>query len=280
MKPPYADLHCHSTYSDGSSTPAQLVENALESGLKALAITDHDNIEAYHVALPCAKSAGLHLITGVEFSAQHKNKSVHILGYGFECHHPDLILFCQQHRERRLMRCKKTLALLADRKMPISEEEFLALWGHDVEQVHTLGRPHIAMAMVQKGYVSTVQEAFNKYLGDNRCCHVPVESFSPEQTIALLHKAKGVSVIAHPHLIKESDLLLDLLKMPFDGIECFYGNFPASANARWVKIAQAKKWLMTGGSDFHGDVKPFLKLGSSGIDEENLLKLESRINRL
>jgi predicted metal-dependent phosphoesterase TrpH len=281
MNMPYADLHCHSTYSDGSATPEQLVQLAIQKGLKALAITDHDNIEAFAAAQPYAAEAGLTLISGVEFSCEHKHKSVHILGYGLECSNSELINFCLRHRMRRITRFRKILELLTQAGMPITEEELQTFIQGDIRMENrSIGRPHIAMCMVKKGYVSSIQEAFNLFLGDGKPFYVPQETFSPLETIDIIHKAQGVAVIAHPHLIKNSPLLLELLLMPFDGIECFYGTFPKNACARWSKIAERKHWLMTGGSDYHGDAKPFQQLGSNGMSEDQFRLLQTTIQNM
>lgn len=275
-----ADLHCHSTCSDGSETPQAIVHMAYEKGLKALSITDHDSIDAYDKALPEASKLGIEMISGVEFSSVHKGTSVHILGYGFELENQKIINFCKEHKERRIRRCMRILELLEKQNMPISQQElFQNSEGQSVpEKAKAYGRPHIAMLMIKKGYVSTIQEAFRKYLGEGCCCYTPAEGFSSEETIDLIHAVKGVAIIAHPHLIKDSRILLDLLKMPFDGIECYYGKFGPSVHERWVKIATRRQWLITGGSDFHGDIKPLLPLGSSWIDEDNFLKLKQKIS--
>lgn len=270
-----ADLHCHSTCSDGSETPEAIVRMAYEKGLKALSITDHDSIDAYETALPEAKKFGIEMISGVEFSSVHQDTSVHILGYGFELENPKIIDFCKTHKERRIRRCMRILELLSKENMPISHEElFHSGSGHG----KAYGRPHIAMLMIQKGYVSSIPEAFKKYLGEGCSCYTSTEGFSSEETIDLIHTVKGVAVIAHPHLVKDSRILLGLLKMPFDGIECYYGRFAPSMHERWVKIAKRREWLVTGGSDFHGAIKPLLPLGSSWIDEENFLKLKQKIS--
>jgi predicted metal-dependent phosphoesterase TrpH len=135
-------------------------------------------------------------------------------------------------------------------------------------QERSIGRPHIAHTLVKKGYVSTIQEAFNKYLGDERPCYVQGDSFTVDETIDVIHQANGIAVIAHPHLIKNTALLNQLLQKDIDGIECYYGRFLSEAHQRWIKIAKHRNLLITGGSDFHGTVKPNLNLGSSWIDQD------------
>lgn len=254
-----ADLHCHTNCSDGTATPQEIIDLACSIGLKGLSITDHDTLDAYDVAIPAAKKKNLLLISGIELSTTHRNNSVHILGYSFSLDSPVLRDFCAQHLQRRLQRAQMILDLLAKHHMPI---DFSELSGT------TIGRPHIAMAMVKKGYVNSLQEAFHSYLGEEKSCYVPSSSATTEETINLIHQAGGLAVIAHPHLIDDTSILRDLLEMPFDGIEGYYGRFYAHQQERWVKIGQYRKWLITGGSDFHGTIKPTLALGSSWVNEE------------
>ncbi len=270
MKDFFADLHCHSTCSDGSKSAEELVLHAKEIGLSGLAITDHDSIEGYEIALPTAKKVGLELITGVEFSTMHKLTSIHILAYAYPSNSLIMEEFCKKHILRRFDRNQKILDLLKKHNLPITQDELLQEYAHENCEVHTtVGRPHIAMAMMKKGYVKTIQEAFKKYLGEGKSCYAEGDSFSTEQTIDLIHKAKGLAIIAHPHLVDDQHVLHDLLNMNFDGIECFYARFNRDQNERWLKIAKRKNWIVTGGSDYHGDIKPNLPLGSSYVDEEH-----------
>lgn len=281
MNPFRADLHCHSTCSDGTLTPNELISLAKIIGLNALSITDHDTIEAYSAAIPLCHELGIELLTGVEFSATHDDISVHILGYGFDLDNSDIAALCKKHAERRYHRNQAILNLLAKHGMPITEGELAAASGHDVENIqhHTIGRPHIAMAMVKKGYVENVQAAFKKYLIEGKLCYAQGMTFSVEETIDVIHRAKGLAVIAHPHLLKSSKLLKRLLEMEFDGIECYYGNFPLKDHKRWLKIAANKGWLITGGSDFHGEIKPHSPLGCSWIDETLFRNLLNKLQK-
>lgn len=265
IKPPFiADLHCHSTCSDGSKTPEELVLIAKAIGLKGLAITDHDSIESFSIASETAKREGIELLTGVEFSTVHNKTSIHILGYAFAPHSEIIESFCQKHHLRRFTRNQAILEKLVKAGLPITE---LELERETSGSMTTVGRPHIAKAMMRKGYVKTVQEAFQKYLGDGKSCFAEGPSFSTTETIDLIHEAKGLAVIAHPHLVDNGRILNELLEMNFDGIECYYAKFNMDQHKRWLRIAEKKKWLITGGSDFHGDIKPNLPLGSSYIDE-------------
>lgn len=266
-----ADLHCHTTCSDGSTSPTELIKQAVEKKLKGLSITDHDTISAYQIAWPIAQQYHLRLISGVEFSTTHKGQSVHVLAYSFALNSPLIEQFCQQHKRQRQQRNQAILDLLTAQGMPIQEEDLI-----DPLHSHTIGRPHIAQAMVKKGYVSSIPEAFHKYIGEGCSCYAAGHYFQVEETIDLIHQAQGFAVIAHPHLIDDSSILLDLLNMHFDGIEGYYGRFQPADQERWVKIGKRRGWLITGGSDFHGDMKPHISLGSSWVNEETFQILEDR----
>lgn len=268
----HADLHCHTTFSDGTFTPDALLNLAKKENLSGLAITDHESIKAYDIALPLAKELGIEMISGAEFSALHNGTSIHVLGYAFYLKSPLIHEFCLRHRQRRTKRNQAILELLAKHNMLITEEE-INLNASD-ELPRSIGRPHIALAMLKKGYVATIQEAFRNYLGEGKRCYAQGESFSVEETIDIIHQANGLAVIAHPHLISETSIMHQLLELKFDGIETYYANFPSDKNQRWMKIAKRKGWLMTGGSDFHGDVKPQIALGASWTPEETFRILQ------
>ncbi len=271
-----ADLHCHSTCSDGTFSPEQLVRAAKEMGLSGLSITDHDSISAYDTALPLAKEVGLEMIVGVEFSSMHFEESVHILGYAFPLDSQPIIELCARHNERRQQRNLAILQKLALNHMPVSEEDVLAeLSASGPQNQHTIGRPHIAQAMIKKGYVKTVQEAFQQYLGEGKSCFSPGESVSTQETIDIIHSAGGVAILAHPHLMDNRIILKRLLKMNFDGLEGYYGKLQAAQHKKWVSLGKEKAWLVTGGSDFHGSIKPNIPLGCSWVNEEVFRRLQS-----
>ena len=260
-----ADLHVHSTHSDGTFSPKELVLEAKKQGLTALAITDHDAITAYNEAKETAKELNIDLITGVEISAELQGNAVHVLGYAFCPNSETIRAKCALHQERRRARNRKMLEKLAMKKMPIAEHELCGL--------ETIGRPHIAMAMLQKGYVKSVQEAFVKYIGEHKECYIAGERWTVEEAISIIHEAGGKAVIAHPHVIRKKSVIKKLLALPFDGIEAYYCQFHSSINEYWHQVALQKKWFSTGGSDFHGAIKPHLNIGVSCCPEQEFIFL-------
>jgi predicted metal-dependent phosphoesterase TrpH len=270
-----ADLHCHTTCSDGTFTPVQITQFAYQIGLKGLSITDHDTITAYLEAMPVAQKIGLPLLSGVEFSTVLNQHSVHVLAYSFALNSSIIHQFCERHQKRRQERNRTILELINKQGMPLTEEDLQEQQTY-ISINRTLGRPHIALAMMKKGYVTSIQEAFLKYLGEGKPCYTLGQSISVEETLSIIHQANGFAIIAHPHLILESHLIRHLLDMPFDGIEGYYGRFTLSQQERWIKIGRHRQWLVTGGSDFHGEIKPNLPLGSSWVNEDTFQILYER----
>lgn len=276
MIPFRADLHCHSTCSDGLLTPQELVQYAKQIGLSGLSITDHDTVAAYKEAIPKALELGLKMISGIEFSTLFADIPIHVLAYSFQLDHPSIQNYCQKHIERRHTRNLAIVAKLQQQGFNITYDEILQNAAQRASQ--TIGRPHIAMLMMEKGYVDSMQNAFKKYLGEKGLCYVPGTPFSTEETLQTIHATNGFAIIAHPHLIPKSSTVKRLLNLPFDGIEAYYASFSADENNKWVKIAQERNWLMTGGSDFHGSIKPINQLGSCFVNEETFQILAKRFH--
>lgn len=262
-----ADLHCHSTCSDGSLTPAQLIALAKAKGLNGLSITDHDGVEAYPSAFELAAEHGIQMIPGAEFSSHLGEKSVHILAYSFDTSNPELLAFCKKHRERRYSRNEQILQKLSKEGYEITLEELLK------SAPATVGRPHIAKLLVEKGYVPDIVTAFKRHIGDGKKCYVPGVKISIEETLAVIHSAKGLAVLAHPHLYQSGKFVRKVLEYPFDGLETRYARLSTRQNAPWIALAQEKNLFQTGGSDFHGAMKPAIDLGSTTVGWENFEKL-------
>jgi predicted metal-dependent phosphoesterase TrpH len=240
-------------------TPVEVIRHAKEIGLAGLSITDHDTVEAYRTAIPEAKAQGILLGTGVEFSSDFQGTSVHVLGYDFDLTHPSIHAHCDRHKIRRRERNQKILQRLAALRMPLEEAE--------LAQEGTIGRPHIAQLMVKHGYVKSIKEAFELYIGDGKRCFDPGVPFSAAETLDIIHAAGGKAFIAHPHLMENGNCVKQLLALPFDGIECHYARCTPEKERRWVKLAQKQNLLTSGGSDFHGKVKEHIPLGCSWVDE-------------
>lgn len=279
MLPFRADLHSHTHYSDGSSLPSELIDLAVAANLQGLSITDHDTLAAYPEALPLAKQHGIKLLSGIELSAYYETTTVHILGYGFDLKNKALIQMCEQLAEARREANLLVLEKLKRHRFIISETELMETFPN-----RTIGRPHIAKLMVQKGYVPTVKAAFTYYLGDKgRCARGPIKVLGSCEAIDLIHQAGGLAVLAHPHHFKNKKLIHKLLAQSssFDGLETYYGLMPLHLEKPIMDIAILHNLMMTGGSDFHGTMTPHLRLGCSFTPEttfEPLYQLYLRNN--
>jgi 3',5'-nucleoside bisphosphate phosphatase len=274
-----ADLHCHSCVSDGSYQPKELISIAKERGLQALSITDHDTIGAYDELRDSALNLGtLTLIPGVELSTTFREEPVHILGYSFDLTSQSLREFCHYHYKRRQERFRIMLGKANKLGLEVSEEEILKEFKKE-NSLANLGRPHLAMMMFKKKWVRSVADAFHKFLGEGQSCYEPSELPSVEETIKQIHQAGGLAVLAHPHLIKREGVIPALLNMPFDGLEGYYSLFCKSRNERWVKTAAHKKWIVTGGSDFHGTPKPRVRLGCAWAPENTVQLLIDHLKK-
>jgi len=267
-----ADLHCHTTCSDGSMTPREIVFHAKEVGLSGLSITDHDNVLAYKEAIPAAEEAKIALGTGVEFSSVLEGKNVHLLGYDFDPNDPDLLAFCKRHVIRRRERNRIILSKLEKHGMEIDPKKFEVL----LERGIPVGRPHIALELIERGYVKSMQESFDRFLADGKPCFDPGKPISAKETIDLIHKLGGKAFLAHPHFLRNSRMIRKLLSLPLDGIECYYARIPRDQEEKWVEIAEKRGLLKSGGSDFHGDIKPMIPLGCSWVTEETFDRIFER----
>lgn len=261
-----ADLHTHSIFSDGTDTPEELIQLAIESGLSGLSITDHDTVAAYERAMPFAQEKNFPLLPGIEFSCIHHGTAVHVLGYAYSLESTDIAALCNRHQKRRAERNQKILEKLRGLGIKIDSNQ-LGVEGR------TLGRPHIAKAMMQQGLVKSIQEAFDRYLGEGKPAFDPGEPVSIEETIEVIHRAGGKAIIAHPHLIQRRSIIRHLLQMSFDGIEGYYARFDSAREKEWIETGIQKGWIVTGGSDYHGATKPFNRIGSSWVGEDTFKQL-------
>lgn len=267
-----ADLHCHSVCSDGSDTPLELLLLAKKVELSGLSITDHDTIEAYTPELfYSAQEIGIQLLPGVELSTELGDQTIHILGYGFDLASAPFLSFLEEMQRRRNERNRLILQKLAAKNIIVTEDELATLVTDGIKK--TIGRPHIASIMQKKGYVRAIQDAFTYYLSEGTPYYVPGFKFTPSDAIQVIHEAKGKAVLAHPHFIQKGKLLNTLLSLPFDGIECYYGSLLKHQEKPWVKIATDRNWIATGGSDYHGQFRPRVNLGSSWIEEATFKQL-------
>lgn len=266
-----ADLHCHTICSDGTDTPEQILRLAAAAGLQGLSITDHDTIDAYSPSLfTLAKELQIRILPGIELSSELGHSSVHILGYGIDLESQALHTFLRDMILRRHERNETILQKLRAKGFSIDRDDLEKL------AFRTIGRPHIAQVLVDKGYVSTRKEAFDRYLKEGASCYAPGIKFTPSEVIDQIHSAGGKAILAHPHFIATTSLKRTLLKLPLDGLEGYYGNLHPFKEKPWVDLAKERGWIVTGGSDYHGSTRPNINLGSSWVSEEIFNLLSAR----
>lgn len=271
-----ADLHIHTHFSDGTNTPEEILHLAKKNNLSGLSITDHDTMAAYSDKLfELAKDLDLKLISGVEVSSELSNVSVHILGYNIDLSYKPFQDFLLQVQEKRNLRNIEILKKLNEKNITISPEELDEFIKRKNIAKSVVGRVHIAQLMLEKGYVDSFIEAFSKYIKDGGPCYVLGSKFSCKQVIDQIHLAKGKAIIAHPSVFKSSKTLRTLLEYDFDGIEVYYAKLLPQDENKYLKIADEKNLIASGGSDFHGTVKPYLSVGCSWVNEEIFNRLLS-----
>ena len=267
------DLHLHTTASDGLLTPRALVEAAAANGLRTIAITDHDTTDGVAAATAAAAELGsLTVIPGVELSTAPDPVECHMLGYFVAITEPGLVSRLRELRLGRTDRGRAMVEQLATLGLPLRWERVEQLAGGSV------GRPHIARAMVERGYVETVAEAFDRYIGKGRPAYVDRPTLTPTEAVELIHGAGGVAVVAHPlsPLIPDLDAFLRrLAAVGLDGLEVYYGDYTPAQVAELREVARRHGLIATGGSDFHGiEVLPQYVLGGTSIPSSVVPALE------
>ncbi|MEU7314093.1 PHP domain-containing protein [Streptomyces sp. NPDC007083] len=250
------DLHAHSTASDGTDTPAELVRNAAAAGLDVVALTDHDTVAGYDEAA-AALPAGLTLVTGAEFSCRLDGVGIHMLGYLFDPAEPALARERELVRDDRVPRAQAMVAKLRELGVPVTWEQVSRIAGDG-----SVGRPHIAAAMVEQGVVETVSDAFTaEWLANDGRAYASKHELDPFDALRLIKGAGGVAVLAHPmaaqrgHCIPES-ALADLAQAGLDGLEADHADHDPDTRKRVHALAADLGLLATGSSDYHGTRKP------------------------
>lgn len=254
------DLHTHSTASDGTLTPRELVRAAADAGLAAMALTDHDTVNGLAEALKAGEDFGVEVIPGCELSCESDAGWMHIVGLWLPENPASLVAAFDWVLEGRRNRNHDIVAKLNELGIDVTYEEIAELAGG------VIGRPHFARILHQKGVVDTVQEAFDVYLGTGGKAYIPKRKLSPERAIGLLREEGAIPVLAHPFMLEMSEdeleaKLRELMGYGLEGIEVFYTEHTPEQVEKFSRLADRLGLLVSGGSDFHGEVKPDIGLG-------------------
>jgi len=256
------DLHLHSTYSDGTNTPEELVALAAEAGLAAAVLTDHDTMEGTPRFLAAARAAGLRSLAGMEISADVPHRTVHLLAYGCDPSESRLAAALARVRDGRAERNARILEKLAKLGCPVTMDEVRAEAGN----AEVVGRPHIAAALVRRGFAEDRVDAFRRFLGRGAPAYAERFRLSPEEALSLVAGAGGVVSLAHPASTGYNPAELRrfvgrLAEHGLAGIECLYTGYLPNQVEEYVGLAREFGLLVTGGTDYHGDNKPGIRIG-------------------
>lgn len=257
------DLHAHTTASDGSLSPAELVQLAKGRGLTAVAVTDHDTVDGVQEAIEAGSKAGVDVVPGLEFSAEYSPGTMHLLGLEIDPYESNLRKELAKRRHDRDERNPRIAEALRQLGFDISMEEVEAAAGGDV-----IGRPHFGKVMARKGYVASVDEAFEKYLNVGRPAYVPQERIAPALAIERITRAGGVAILAHPYQLRPrspehlDEIVRNLVDAGLQGIEVHYSQHTSEQIQAYAELAERYDLAKSGGSDFHGSSKPDIQLGT------------------
>lgn len=278
------DLHVHSNRSDGSLSPSDLVLEAKKKGLCAFALTDHDTVDGIDEALSTAKDSGIRLIPGIELSTEYEGKDIHIVGLLIDKEQPAFKEKLKKFVDSRTERNRKMCQRLTDAGLSLTYEELQEEFPDSV-----ITRAHYAQILLKKGYIKSLKEAFDRYIGDRGPCFVPREKITPEDGVRLILNAKGIPILAHPLLYgmgeERLQCLIDRLKdAGLVGMEAIYSTYTPSEEVQMRRLAEKNGLLPSGGSDFHGKAKPGLSMGNGYgrlyVPEEILTALQKRREEL
>jgi len=264
------DLHIHSTASDGRLTPADIVREAAGRGLTFIALADHDSIDGVASAQAAACAfPGLKVIPGVEISTDVAEGEVHVLGYFIDYTNPEFNAALDRFKKSRLQRGQKMVAKLNKLGINIDWQRVT-----EIASGSSIGRPHIAQAMLEKGYITSFKQAFSEYLGHNRPAYVEREKMTPKEAVALIIKAEGLPVLAHPSTLTDPEAMtIELKDAGLVGIEAYYNGYTTEEISRLVGLAEKYNLIITGGSDYHGLEPTETAIGDADLPMEAVEKL-------
>lgn len=269
----FADLHLHSVFSDGTFTPEEVVRHGQAKGLTVLALTDHDTMEGCpRMAAACA-AAGMEFVPGAELTAELDGQELHLLGYYLDADSPVLTEEMAKFQNVRQDRIREMVARLNHLGIPLQAEAVFKL-----ANCRSPGRPHVGRALVEAGFCTSQDEAFDRFLKRNRPAWVPKFKMSAPETIDLIHRAGGVAVLAHPGLNRSDDVIPPLVEAGLDGLECYHTKHSLCATERYVALAEQHRLLITGGSDCHGLNKGRPLIGSIKLPYQHVQDLREAVN--
>ena len=269
------DLHTHTTASDGALAPHELVERAHGLGIRTLSVTDHDTLAGVPDAAAAAAARSMEFLPGIEITAVHKGRDVHMLAYFLDPHPAGLASFLKRQRQDRTRRAREMSARLASLGAPIDMEDLIA--GAEAAG-RAVARPTVARALLDAGHVTSLQQAFDRWLADGRPAYVPRTGASPADVVRLVVRSGGVPVLAHPGLLRKDELIPELVEAGLGAIEAYHSDHDAGAQSHYLRVAAQCGLAVSGGSDFHGDDHPRARcFGRIGLPRERFMPFFHRV---
>ncbi|HEY1788011.1 MAG TPA: PHP domain-containing protein [Verrucomicrobiae bacterium] len=267
----FADLHLHTSFSDGTWTPEELVFQAQNNSLSCIALTDHDTVEGCARAAAACAAVKMEFIPGAELTAEHEDTELHVLGYFLDTGNEKLLVEISKFQVVRQSRIYEMVARVNELGVPLKAESVFAL-----ANCKSPGRPHVARAMVNAGFVKNLDEAFERFLKKGRPAWVPKSKISALEAVELVHQAGGLAVMAHPGLNRTDSIIPALVAAGLDGIECFHTKHSTAMSERYLEMADKYNLLVTGGSDCHGFSKGKPLIGTVRLPYDHILKMKER----
>jgi predicted metal-dependent phosphoesterase TrpH len=270
----FADLHLHTSFSDGTYTPEELAGHARRCGFKAVALTDHDTVEGCARMSVACQRAHVEFIPGTELTAELEGNELHLLGYFVDAQNPKLLEQLARFQEVRSRRVEQMVERLNQLGVALEAGSVFAL-----ANCRSPGRPHVARALVQGGWCSGVDEAFDRFLKKGRPAWMPKFKMAAAEAIGLIHRAGGLAVMAHPGLSHSDELVPQLAAAGMDGLECFHTKHSTAITQRYLEMADQYHLLVTGGSDCHGMSKGKPLIGSIKVPYECVERMREKVLR-
>lgn len=271
----FADLHLHTSFSDGTYSPQELIRQSSKVGLAAIAVVDHDSVEGIEPTAHVASAFDIEVVPGIELSAEYEGSEIHILGYFVDYTHAGFLQTLQILKKNREERVYKIIDKLSSIGVTLAPEAVFSFAG-----AGTVGRLHVARALVKHGKVGSIGEAFQRYLGDNCPAFVLGFKFSPLEAIELIKAAGGIPVLAHPYTLHNDDMLNTFIDFGLMGLEVYYPEHSQSMINFYKAYADEHGLLATGGSDCHGSAKPQPQIGSMKIPYSLVERLKEAKEKL
>jgi len=268
----YVDLHIHSNFSDSTLSPREIVQMAKEKGLRAIAVTDHDSVAGVEEASRMGEELGVEVVSGVELSVSDGVSDIHVLGYFVDHSDSSFVSELERFKTARFERVKKILAKLKELEVDIELDSVLK-----IAENGALGRPHVAEALLDSGYVDTFEEAFRRYIGFRSPAYVPKLLLSPSDAFMLVERAGGISALAHPGTVQRDDLIPEFVELGMKAIEVWHPKHDRGAVKYYMELAKRYGLAVTGGSDSHGSRTTSASVGSERVPYSVLVSLKQSL---